>query len=234
MTVELVLTLVVLALVDSLSLGTLLVPLFLLLAPAGPRVGRVAVYLATIAIFSLAAGTVLMLGAVTALDRLHAVGGTRPLRIAQLVVGGGLFVWSFLLGRKKGGATSGRLVRWRDRAMTEGASAVPLVLLALGAGLVEIATMVPYLGAVTLLTSSGLADASGVGVLAGYCAVMVLPAVVLLAVRIAAGHRVEPVLRRTVAWMERSAADSTAWAVGIVGFLVARDAAWKLGLFGAG
>ncbi|MGO1165416.1 MAG: GAP family protein, partial [Janibacter sp.] len=60
--------------------------------------------------------------------------------------------------------------------------------------------------------------------LAGYCLVMLLPALVLLALRALAHRRIEPVLTRVGDWMERSAGETTAWIVGIVGFLVARDA----------
>lgn len=47
--VPLPVTLLVLALVDSLSIGTLLIPLFLLVAPGRVRAGRVLLYLATVA-----------------------------------------------------------------------------------------------------------------------------------------------------------------------------------------
>ncbi|MEK8226362.1 GAP family protein [Oerskovia sp. M15] len=58
--------------------------------------------------------------------------------------------------------------------------------------------------------------------LAGYCVVMVLPALVLTAGRVLAARQVEPVLARLNGWMTRNAASTTAWVVGIVGFLVAR------------
>jgi hypothetical protein len=60
---------------------------------------------------------------------------------------------------------------------------------------------------------------------------MVLPALVLLAARLVARNAVEPVLRRINDWMVKNAASTTGWVLGIVGFLVARDAAWRLGLF---
>ncbi len=66
--------------------------------------------------------------------------------------------------------------------------------------------------------------------LAGYCLVMVLPALVLLGVRSVASRSIESGLRRMSAWMERNAA-TTAWIVGIIGFLIARSAAAELGLF---
>jgi hypothetical protein len=89
--------------------------------------------------------------------------------------------------------------------------------------------MLPYLGAIGLLTTSGLPMAHITVVMAGYCLVMIVPALVLLALRLAAGGRITPLLTRLSDWIARS--NALAWIVGIVGFLLARDAAVRLGLF---
>jgi hypothetical protein len=64
--------------------------------------------------------------------------------------------------------------------------------------------------------------------MAGYCLVMIVPALLLLVARLAAGRRLIPVLTRLSDWMVRS--NTVAWIVGIVGFLLARDAVFRLGL----
>ena len=56
-------SLVGLALVDSTSFGTLLIPVWLLLAPGRTRWGRVLLYLGTVAVFYLALGVALSAGA---------------------------------------------------------------------------------------------------------------------------------------------------------------------------
>jgi hypothetical protein len=66
--------------------------------------------------------------------------------------------------------------------------------------------------------------------MAGYCLLMIAPALVLLAVRLTAGNRIMPLLTRISDWMVRS--NALAWIVGIVGFLLARDAAVRLELIG--
>jgi hypothetical protein len=101
--------------------------------------------------------------------------------------------------------------------------------LALAAAAAEVTTMLPYLGAIGLLTTSALGRAQIALVMAGYCLVMIAPAMVLLTVRRTAGHRVIPLLTRLSDWMTRS--NAVAWIVGIVGFLLARDAAVRLSLF---
>ncbi|GMA29063.1 hypothetical protein GCM10025874_23160 [Arenivirga flava] len=91
--------------------------------------------------------------------------------------------------------------------------------------------MLPYLGAIGIMTGAELPPVQTVTVLAGYCLLMVLPALVLLLGRTVAGRLVEPPLRRLAAWLERTGGETTAWIVGIVGFILAREAATALDLF---
>nr|BFF20804.1 hypothetical protein GCM10025730_43250 [Promicromonospora thailandica] len=169
-------------------------------------------------------------------------------------MGAGLFAWSFKLepvgGRKPVAAPAGtgadagaaeapvrpaqsarpgRLGRWRERALgSESGGGSALALLAVGAGLVEVATMLPYLAALGLIGTQGPGwPVSGLWVL-GYCVVMVAPALLLTAARLVAARLVERPLGRLDAWLTRNAASTTAWVVGIVGFLVARDAIGRL------
>lgn len=237
MTFELALTLGALALVDSLSVGTLLIPLFFLVAPGRVRVARVLLYLSTIAVFYFLVGIALTAGAEAILAGAADLLETPAARWVQLVVGVGLLAGSFLIDRKRPDAAEprgpGRISGWRDRAMGDG-SAWIVFTLALGAAVIELATMLPYLGAVGLITAAELPAELWIGVLAAYCVLMVVPALVLLAARVLARRLVEPPLARLTAWLERNSAENTAWIVGIVGFLIARDAAAQLGLFGLG
>ena len=229
MTLELLIQLAALALVDSLSVGTLLIPVFFLIAPR-LRAGRMVTYLLTIAAFYLMTGIALMLGATAALAALQGVLESTVGYTIQLVLGVALLVGSFLIPTKpREGRAPGRLTRWRDAAL-DGPGLLAVVGVALGAGLVELATMVPYLGAVGLMSAADIDVATRVGLLAGYCVVMIAPALVLLTLRLLARSLVEPPLRRLAAWLERTGAETTAWVIGIVGFLLARDAIVRLGL----
>lgn len=231
--------LVLLALVDSTSFGTLLIPIWFLLTPGRVQVRRMLVFLGTVALFYLVVGLLLLAGATVVLTRAGEVTRSPAVAVVQLVVGAALLVGSFFIGRDRRGpgkGQPGRLVRWRDRAVggdrTVGGYG-SLVGLAVGAAVLELATMLPYLAAIGLLTTSELGAAPRAGVLAGYCAVMVLPALVLLLLRLVAHRQVEGLLRRVGVWLERTGAETSAWVVGIVGFLLARDAlASVLGVLG--
>lgn len=253
-TAALIGTLAVLALIDSTSFGTLLVPVWLLTAPGRPRAGRMMAYLGTVAAFYLGVGIAVMLGAGLVLDRFGDALESRPAYVVQLVVGVALFAVSFRFDRKRTEARRqqqaargrpGRLSRWRERALgiesstaavqgsgtgTLPGSVLPLVGLAIGAASLEVATMLPYLTAIGILASSGLSSTTSVAVLAGYCLVMILPAVVLLVARLGAARAVDPLLRRLDGWLTRNAEEMTGWVLAILGVLLTLDAVGNLGL----
>ncbi|MFK4729108.1 GAP family protein [Agromyces mediolanus] len=259
-------TLAVLALVDGLSIGTLLIPVFLLLAPR-LRGSRVLLYLVTIAVFYLLVGILFTLGLVNLVDVAQDFLSSTTGLWVRLLLGAGLLIAAFAMpsneqARKRreaaaaervtsaagggavdapaapdaadappGSGSGGRIARWRDRLLADGTSPVTVMAVALGAGLIEVATMLPYLVAMGMLAEAELSMPLRFGALAGYCLLMILPALVLLVLRIVAAPLVQAPLERLAAWLERTASENTAWILGIVGFIVARSAASELGLF---
>jgi hypothetical protein len=224
--------LAVLALIDSTSFGTLLIPIWLMLHPGPVRAGRLLAFLGTVAAFYFAVGLAVVAGADALLPDLAGIVESRPFLWVQLTVGVALFFLSFRMGRRKGSdAGGGRLARWRERAMTTG-SIGGLIGLAVTAVGIELGSMLPYLAAIGLITTAQLPVAQVALVMAGYCLVMIMPALFLLGARLALGHRIEPLLERISRWLANS--EALAWVVGIVGFLLARDAVFRLGLLGEG
>ncbi|AOS64252.1 GAP family protein [Actinoalloteichus hymeniacidonis] len=229
MTIALALGLIGLALVDSTSIGTLFIPIWLLLAPGRVRLGRFAVYLGTIVVFYFAVGLLILLGAEAFLDSIGSLLSSideTVLRSIQLALGVGLFAYSFRLTSKRQAAKSrpGRMTQWRERAMIGEGNTGSLISLALLAATIEVATMLPYLAAIGLLIASGMSFAATTLTLALYCMVMVLPALVLILARLIAHQRVDPLLQRLNDWMTKNGGDALGWIVGIAGFLLARDA----------
>jgi hypothetical protein len=250
-------SLALLALLDGLSIGTLLIPVFLLLAPR-LRGGRVLLYLGTIAGFYLLVGALFMLGLVNLVDVGREFLGSTAGMVARLVVGVLLLIVAITMPTKRKApstvdavaasgavgadpaasatpapAPGGRIARWRDRLLSERSSPATVMAVALGAGLVEVATMLPYLVAMGLLSEADLSMPLRYAALAGYCVLMIVPALLLLALRLLAAPLVQRPLERLAAWLERTTAENTAWIVGIVGFLIARSAAAELGIFDA-
>src|SRR5690625_7886328 len=93
--------------------------------------------------------------------------------------------------------------------------------IAVTAGVLEVATMLPYLAAIGLLTASapalGLGPVQSTGLLAGYCVVMVLPAVVLLLGRKALRTTVTTVLERIDGWFDKLGQSKEDWIMGRFG-----------------
>ena len=275
------LSLALLALIDGLSVGTLLIPVFLLLHPGRVRAGRILLYLGTIAAFYLVVGLLFLWGLVNLVDVASDFLASPAGLIVRLLVGAALLITAFVMptGGKndesapapapqtasappvpfRGGTPSaqdangsrmappdaasaiatdpaprpGRITRWRERLLDPRTRGTAVMAVAIAAGLVEIATMLPYIVAMTMLAEAGIDTPLRVLSLAGYCALMILPAVVLLVLRVVAAPLVQRPLERFAAWMERTGAENTAWIIGIIGFLIARSAATELGLFEA-
>ncbi|SJN12652.1 membrane protein, putative [Leucobacter sp. 7(1)] len=231
--------LAILALVDGLSVGTLLIPLFLIIAPGRPRSSRILLYLATITGFYLAIGILFTLGLVnvielgrTVLDSAAGQSLVLILGIALLLGGIGVGVSDSRRRKLADGAvpTSGRLIRWRTRLLDDRASGAAVAGVAIAAGTIELAGMLPYLIGMTMLADAPLTPIARGAMLAGYCLVMVLPALILLGARILAAQAVEAPLQRFTAWLQRTGPENTAWLLGIIGFLLARMAAQNLGI----
>lgn len=231
------LTLFVLALVDGLSVGTLVIPLLLMIAPGKVRVGRHLLYLSTISLFYLAVGVLFLLGLMNVIDVVGDFFSSTAGAVVRLVVGAALLIAAFVIPanekrmRERPDANPGRIVRWRDRLVADGVPARTVIAVAIAAGIVELATMLPYLIGMTLLAESALTLPVQVGALAAYCLVMILPALVLLGLRVVAARLIERPLERLAAWFARTAGETTSWILGIIGFLLARAAATELGLF---
>lgn len=228
--------LVGLALVDSTSIGTLVIPLVWLLRP-GPVAWRPLVtFLVTVAVMYAAIGAVLLLVGQSLASALGGLGDVDAVRWVQLAVGVALFATAFsdaAMSRLAGGA-----LRWRDRLRGDDDGHDPgvgrsIVATAAVAVAVEVPTMLPYLAAIGILAATDLTVGLQLGLLGGYAVVMVLPALALAVVRAVAGSRVEGPLRRLDTWLTRQADEMTGWVFGIVGFLLAGDAVQALELFGA-
>lgn len=237
-----------LALVDSTSIGTLVLPLVLLVAPR-VHVGRFVAYLGTVAVFYAAVGLALVAGAGRLVEVGAALGEVRALRWAELALGVALLVVGVCgdprrwFGRRRrrsadpssdptsaGGARAGR---WQERLVGPDAGYRVAVAVGLLAALVEVASMLPFLAAVGIITAADLTAPATVAVVLGYVLVMVLPALVLLAGRVLLGARLQAPLERLAAWIGRHAGGAGWWAAAIVGLVLVQDARLALGI-GAG
>jgi len=243
-TTALLLSLAVLALIDSTSFGTLFIPIWLLMTDRRVRVDRFLIYLVTVAGLYFGTGLLLLFGAGAFLDRYSSFLNSDRFLLGQLVLGAALLVVSQLMDSKRARARAaeraargeGRIFSWRNRIIGDSdgsqGSIVALVGLAFTAFILELGTMLPYLAATGLIAAQGLSWGMSGLVLLGYCIVMVLPALVLLIGRLLAYRALRQPLARLDQWFVKNAQSTTAWIIGIAGFLLAANAIYDLGWVG--
>lgn len=238
MTSAVLLALVGLALVDSTSIGTLVLPLLMLVHPR-VRADRVLIYLATLAIFYFAFGVVILLVGDTVASAMSALDGSQALDWAQAVVGLGLVVGSFwpdtpwaksAAQKRAASGQPSRAQRWVDTIVAGDGRVATVAGVALVAGLIEAASMLPYLGALALIGASGVPFAAQVGILGGYNLIMIVPALALLGARLALRSRADALLSRVAGWVGERVGGAIWWIIGIAGFFLAADAVTRLGL----
>lgn len=210
-----------LALLDTVSVATLAIPVWFLLTPSGLRFRNVYGYLLLVATGYLALGIVLLAGLSAAEERLadalHSPGGDTAVAVAGAVL---VLIGLYHGFVRRDRPDSGRLTRWRDAAVGARATARGVVGVALVAVALEVATMFPYLAAVDRLDRSGRPWAEQAALLGLYCMVMIAPALLATLARQLAGRAVQPALTWIDGWIRRNARENTAWLFGIVGVLL--------------
>lgn len=203
-------------LVDSIGVGTLVIPLWMMVRPSF-RVRVVLLHLGVLGFLYLGVGITLL----TLIDDVTlAVPGNAWVR---MTVGGVVLVAGLACDRRRRRPTGAWWMRAPDRAHG-------VVLLAVAVGAVEVATMLPYLAAIDAVAASGRGSASAVSILAVYVLITLLPALVLLVVRVAASQLVSSPLRRLMHWVRRWSQDAVGTVLLVVGALLVADAAGELNL----
>lgn len=214
------LTLIGLALLDSTSLGTLVIPLALVIARRRVDAGPLAVYLGTVVAIYYVLGVALMAGYDVLIGPLSRAWSSDAGIWVRLVIGVVLLLVGALWptpAPRKGPVP-------QPRSLSRAAMAA----LGAGAALAEAATMLPYLAANGIITGMSIGWPVRLLVLAGYCLVMIVPVLILIGIADVFGHRVWPRLERLVPRLEREAKVSLLWAAALIGVFLIRGAWFAL------
>lgn len=205
------LSLLALALVDSINPSAIAVTLYLL--GQGRSAAHVATYIVAILATYLTLGLTMMLGLGAVLPSVGPLAEGRLGFIVQGLVGLAMLVYAV-----RAPASSPSTPRNDPRAATFAA----LTLLGVTVTTLELPTAVPYFGAVALLTAAKLPAAQWLPLLVGYNAIFVLPPALLLAGHLVAGRRLEARYAAFRVRLQAGAHTTMLWIVGLVG-------AWLLG-----
>lgn len=239
--------LTVLALLDSTSFGTLLIPVWFLTAPGRLRVGRVLFYLLVVggsyALIGIGLLSVLLLFGDGLFGWLEEARGNPVFLMTQLAAGVGLILMSLRIDpmskagkdrkrqRDEAKAATGRgpaerIRRFRESAIGERSQGrwLPLMWLALAAVILEIATLLPYLAGIGLVATTDPGIPLAPLMIVFYCLVMLVPALVLLIGRIVAHKVLEQPLQKLEAFMSRHSNGAFGWVLFLLGLLLGLNA----------
>ena len=198
-----------LALLDTLSPTTLGVSLFVLLNGARRPARPLLAYLGTVALFYFALGCALMLGLGAALNHLSHLADSPAVGWGMVVLGGALFVYSWVMPTKSSAPRRPASLR-----------TTTMIGLGLATGLLEAGTALPYLGAIGVMGTAGLAVTTWMPMLAAYNLIMVLPPVLLYLGHRIFGERLRPRLERWREKVDSGSREALAWIIGIVGLVL--------------
>ncbi len=210
MTVLLV-SLLGLALLDSLNPSALAVTIYLLLS-GRPVEGKVLAYVAGVFSSYLALGALIMAG----LGSLWGYLESPTAYVVQGVIGTVLFGYAVLAPDK---SLKRDVAVRQPRSWNLGA----IFVLGITVTVVEFATAFPYLGAVALMTNAELTVIEWLPILIFYNAIFVLPPLLLLAAYTLLGSRLERKFEKLRERFARGSRETVLWIMGIVGFLLLAD-----------
>lgn len=213
LTLEVLLAVLVLALLDSVNPSALLVTMHLL--PKSRATSRVLSYLAGVFTAYFLAGVALVLG-IDALVEFATDVGEHPIAYGlQGLVGALMLGWSIFTPSAAAAPGQARVPRI-DRARG-------YFLLGVTVTGIELSTALPYVAAIGLLATAGVPFEQSVPVLFAYNLVFVLPPLLLLLTYRVGKERLGERYDALQGRLQRQARTTYVWVVGIVGFVLLVD-----------
>ena len=218
--IALLLSLLGLALLDSINPSALAVTMYLMFA-GRPFVGKVLTYVGAVFASNLVLGVLLMIG----LGSLRGYLESPVAYAVQGTIGALLFGYAvFTPGKPRKEGTGVR----QPRSWNLGA----VFLLGITVTVVEFSTAFPYLGAVALMTNAGLLATQWLPILIAYNAIFVAPPLLLLAAYSFFGSRLEARFEKLRDRFAKGSRETMLWIAGIVGFLLLADSLAFFDFFG--
>lgn len=207
-----------LAVIDSVNPSALAVALWWMARPgAAPRL---LAYIAGIAVAYTALGIALMLGLGATVER-YGAAFDHPLVLA-LQLGLGLGMLGYGIFAPKQGKHAPEQPQPRVGGL------IGMVLLGMTVTAIEMVTALPYFAAIALMTSAPLAFWQWLPLLLIYNAIFVAPPLLLLALYVFAGRRLQGRFERWRLSLQRGARETLLWIVAIAGVALVGDAAGRL------
>ncbi|MFF2158231.1 GAP family protein [Paenibacillus chitinolyticus] len=210
MSLELLVSVGGLALLDTLSPTTLGVTVYLLLTEKERLSSRLMIYLVTVAAFYFFVGVAFMLGMDVLLAAFSSIFQNRIVSWVTLIIGGILFIASFYYPESK----KSDLPRPKSKSKTS------MIALGFSTSLIEVGTAFPYFAAIGLMTTSNLAVIQWLPILAGYNFIMVLPPLIVFSLHLLLGHVMQRPLEKLQIKISKHSGSAISWIMCIVGLIL--------------
>lgn len=211
MSIELLLSIGGLALLDTLSPATIGVTVYLLLTETKSLASRLVIYLLTVAGFYFSVGVMLMLGMGVLLDSVASLFQSRAVSWVIFIMGVGLFIASFYSPQK--GNTELPRPKSKSRFFS-------MVALGFTTALIEVGTAFPYFAAIGLMTTADLTPYQWLPVMSGYNLIMVLPSLILFMLYLLFGRMMQRPLERLQMSIAKQSGSVLSWVLCIVGLIL--------------
>ncbi|WP_422656917.1 GAP family protein [Paenibacillus sp. EC2-1] len=210
MSIELLLSVGALALLDMVSPATIGVTLYLLLSDRNRIFSRLMMYLMTVAGFYFIVGISLMLGMDYIFDAASNMFQNRVISWITAVVGGVLFIASFYVPTKK----TAKPVKPKSLKMSA------MISLGVTTSLLEVATALPYFAAIGLMTTAQLTIFQWLPILATYNFIMILPPLLLIGLHALFGRLLQKPLEKLSVKIANSTGSVLSWMMCIAGIIL--------------
>lgn len=210
MSLELLITVGGLAILDMLSPATLGVTVYLLLTEKERVPSRLMIYLATVAAFYLVVGITFMLGMDMLLASITSIFQHRIVSWVSLIIGGILFMASFYLPKS----------RRADLPRPKSTSKAAMIVLGFTTSMLEVGSAFPYFAAIGLMTTSHLDMLQWFPLLVGYNLVMVLPPLLLFVLHLRLGRVMQGPLKKLQIQITKHSGSALSWIMCIVGLIL--------------
>lgn len=210
MSVELLLMIGGLALLDMLSPATLGVTVYLLLTEKERLSSRLMIYLLSVAVFYFLAGIFVMLGLDAVMTAFSTILQNRVVSWIMLITGGGLFIASFYYPKRKKS----------DLPRPKSKSKMSMVALGFTTSLIEVGMAFPYFAAIGLMTTSDLKAYQWLPILAGYNFMMVLPPLILFLLHLLLRGLMHRPLEKLQMKLLKHSGSAASWIMCIVGLIL--------------
>ena len=210
MTIETLLYIGVLAVLDMFSPAIIGVTVFVLLAGENKRTKLILAYLTTVILFYFSTGVFLMLGLNIVFNPISEALSSNIAKTLMTIVGAILFIGSWFVPKKKS-IESPKPKEFKLSAM---------IALGFTTSLLEVATAIPYFASIGIMISQKFTYYEWLPVLAVYNIMMVAPALILTFLHMLFHRFMKKVLKNLQVLFQKNTSSALSWIMFFVGLIL--------------